>query len=291
MKYLFAAISFIFVLVGCKEKQTVLEGFAHPEGAVAAGDYYYVSNVGEKFTPLDKDGDGFISQIKNDGTGLVLHYLPEGDTLHSPKGMTVINNVLYVTDIDQLKGYDLVSRKKVFSLDFSSEKTLLLNDITAGPSNSLFVSAMDINKIFQVRLDSPSFKLVYEMPKPNGLFWLENKQTLFVGQFGRENNCNGAKGDIGTLTWKMDSVVYTSLGNYQGNIDGVEWDNDTLYFTNWLSHGDRKGSLHALALASGTITELKQMEVDGAGDFTLDRKNRRVVLPRMRENKVDFLSY
>ncbi|WMJ72306.1 SMP-30/gluconolactonase/LRE family protein [Cytophagaceae bacterium ABcell3] len=267
------------------EKEQEIDGFALPEGVVQHEKYLYVSNVGKKFEPLEKDGDGFISKMNEDGDVIDMHYLPLNDTLHSPKGMGVVNNVLYVTDIDRLKGFDLTTREKVFDLDFSREKTLLLNDIAVKNDSALFVSAMDIGKIYEVDLTSKSYRVIQEVQKPNGLSWDAEEHILYVGMFGREDNANGNNGDLGMITFAGDAVLYEEISSYQGNIDGVAIDNGHVLFSDWLAYGD-KGGIKMLDLATGEIKAISDHKIDGPGDFFYNPISKKLWIPKMKENKI-----
>ncbi|MFN6946527.1 MAG: hypothetical protein ACK4ND_16390 [Cytophagaceae bacterium] len=283
------SILLAFLVLSCTEKDAIKEkiilGFALPEGTLADQGSIYISNVGKEFKPLDKDGDGFISKLTSDGEIVDMRFLPVRDTLHSPKGMGVANNVLYVTDIDRIKGYDLDSRKKVFDLDFSEEKTLLLNDITIKNDSILYVSAMDIDKVYEVNLSTPSFKEIISLKKPNGLYWDRPNEKLYVGMFGREEGGNGERGDIGVITFENDKATYTELSSHQGNIDGLHLKGNKLIFTDWLSRGEH-GGIQILDLASGEISDLTEHQINGPGDLYYDSSKNRLWIPKMRENKV-----
>lgn len=284
-----------FALVSCQDKPvnehsntqiTEIKGFALPEGACGDSNFAYISNVGEHFKPLEKDGDGFISKLDHTGKIVALKYLPKDDTLHSPKGMSIVNNILYVTDIDRIFGFDLRTEKTVFKLDFSKEKTLLLNDLVDKDDHTLFVSAMDIGKIYEVNLDSNQYHMVLELPKPNGLHWSAADNTLYIGQFGREDNSNGNKGDIGKLSFNEKGAHFETITSHQGNIDGVSIIDGKLYFTNWLSKKE-KGSLHYIDLKNpNDVKEVRDLNIDGPGDFYFHEQTQTFWVPKMKENTV-----
>jgi hypothetical protein len=295
-RLLFHFVVFLFILTSCKPANSdfsEVEGFNLPEGAISDGNYIYISNVGKEFKPLDKDGDGFISKLSLDGKILELKFLPSEGTLDSPKGMAIINNVLYVTDIDKIIGFDVSDKKKKFELDFMKEKTLLLNDLTVKNDSTLFVSGMDINKIFKVSIsDTPSYSLVNlsaPLKKPNGLCWDQANNKLYLGMFGREEDGNGSKGDIGYISFaNEDQPSYTELTGYQGNIDGVTVCGNKLIFTDWLAFGKdgKQGTMRMLDLTTKEIKEVIDNRIDGAGDFYFDEKKSTVWIPKMRENKL-----
>src|SRR5690606_27700156 len=80
-----------------------------------ANDRIYVSSGNTDAAA--KDNDGFISIVQTDGTVTELKWVSEG--LHAPKGMTILNGKLYVSDIDELKVIDIASG--------SIEKTVAVN--------------------------------------------------------------------------------------------------------------------------------------------------------------------
>ena len=77
------------------------------------GEDVFVGNVGKKLESLNKDNDGFISKLDKSGKIIEKKFL---SNLNAPKGMNTINGVLYVVDIDTLKGFDLKSKKEVLNL-------------------------------------------------------------------------------------------------------------------------------------------------------------------------------
>src|SRR5690606_14202619 len=60
-------------------------------------DIIYVSNINGNHS--EKDGNGFISRMEADGTISQLQWVAG---LNAPKGMAIMGDKLYVTDIDEL---------------------------------------------------------------------------------------------------------------------------------------------------------------------------------------------
>ena len=84
-------------------------GFSTPESVLhhVADDVYLVSNING--TPLDADGNGFISRLAPSGEVLSLKWIDgeaEGVTLNAPKGMAIVDGTLYVADIDCIRRFD-----------------------------------------------------------------------------------------------------------------------------------------------------------------------------------------
>ncbi len=104
-------------------------------------DIIYVSNVNGN--PSEKDGNGFISTIKSDGNIDKLEWVPG---LNAPKGMGLIGNLLYVSDIDEIVEIDVLNRKILQRYPVPGSK--FLNDITCDEGERVFVSDMQDQKIY-----------------------------------------------------------------------------------------------------------------------------------------------
>lgn len=260
-------------------------GFSSPESVIAGpGARIYVSNVGEKLEPSAKDADGFISELSSAGEVLNKKYLPREGVLNAPKGMAVIGNILYVTDIDRIAGFDLASRDQIFELDFSSEKTSFLNDLAVFDDHTLFVSATDTGKVYRVSLgEKPSFTVVQEnIAGANGLYFDKGTNRLFVVGFGEGYKANG---DLGVISLKDNS--YQKLAGPIGALDGVALLPDgRVIFSDWVAF-DRPGKIRAYSIDKKELSEIKLSEdVRGPADFYYDSKTNTIWLPRMMEGKV-----
>lgn len=104
-------------------------------------DIIYVSNVNGN--PSEKDGNGFISTIKSDGNIDKLEWVTG---LNAPKGMGLIGNLLYVSDIDEIVEIDVLNRKILQRYPVPGSK--FLNDITCDEAERVFVSDMQDQKIY-----------------------------------------------------------------------------------------------------------------------------------------------
>ncbi len=73
---------------------------------------YFISSVnGEAETA---DNNGFITKLDPHGKLLNLKFIQGGKgdvTLHAPKGMALVEHVLYVADLDTLRGFDTTTGK------------------------------------------------------------------------------------------------------------------------------------------------------------------------------------
>src|SRR5262249_24124221 len=70
-------------------------------------DVYFISNINGQ--PLDADGNGYISRINADtlkGESRWINGAKEGTTLNAPKGMAIVGETLFVTDITTVRKFN-----------------------------------------------------------------------------------------------------------------------------------------------------------------------------------------
>ncbi|MDE3250854.1 MAG: ATP/GTP-binding protein, partial [Bacteroidota bacterium] len=107
----------------------------------------YVANIDGQ--PWEKDGKGFISKLDLDGHVLNLHWVTG---LHCPKGMTRVDNHLYVADADSLVTIDIISAKVVARSSTTGVEQL--NDVTSDKGGRVYVTDSKTGKIYQLKGDA-----------------------------------------------------------------------------------------------------------------------------------------
>ncbi len=150
----------------------VAEGFSAPEGVAAApGGGYFISNVmGEGEI---KDGEGWVSLISADGEILNTEFV---DGLDAPKGMAVLDAVLYVADIDQVRLYDATTGEAKGAIAIEGAK--FLNDATLW-QGAVFVSDSQTSTIHKIENGTASVWLNSKLLSGvNGL--LGDGDTLYI---------------------------------------------------------------------------------------------------------------
>jgi hypothetical protein len=106
----------------------------------------YVSNInGDHST---KDGNGFISVLTKDGKVQTLQW---AKGLDAPKGMALVNNTLYVTDIDQLVAINIADSS--ISKRYPVQGAAFLND-AATDGTRVFFTDTGANKLHVLENDS-----------------------------------------------------------------------------------------------------------------------------------------
>ncbi|MEM8906364.1 MAG: hypothetical protein AAGD05_00845 [Bacteroidota bacterium] len=266
--------------------QQEISGFAAPEGIVADAQYIYVSNVGEKLAPTEKDGDGFISRLDKLGQMQEQQFIAG---LHAPKGMVIQQEILYVADVDRVKGFQLPGGEPVFDLDFSPSKANYLNDLAVDKAGNLLVSATNLGQIFRIDTEGEgtysALEVDGDLSGVNGLFFDRRTNQLFVNSYGKNNEPNGALGVMnlgatGTLLLKR-------LGTYEGYLDGLlVLGSNLMVFTDWKKF-EKAGELLVMDLLNHQTHpfELSQ-KIAGPADFYFDPATKILWMPMMMENKV-----
>ncbi|WP_375585071.1 ATP-binding protein [Cyclobacterium xiamenense] len=126
-----------------------------------AGDgILYVANI--EGGPDEKDGVGSISKVSTSGEILERDWV---SGLHAPKGMTVMNDHLYVTDIDELVAIDLATGE--ITETYEVEGAVFLNDATSD-GEKVYFSDMRTNTIHYLE-DGEIHTFASEQKNINGL--------------------------------------------------------------------------------------------------------------------------
>ena len=260
-----------------KKAEDKVISFSSPESVATDGQYFYVSNVGPKLAPTEKDGDGFISRVNPDGTVDTARFV---DGLDAPKGLAIVDNILYTADIDRVMGFDLAKGQKVYEITLVGEATVFLNALEKKDKNTLFVSSTDTGKIFEVTLgDLRGYQTVITgLPGPNGLVWRERKKKLYVVCWGVDGKPNGTIGEIDT---SADMRIFKRIGKYEGYLDGVVYTAGHLIFSDWVAF-EKKGVLRKVNISSGEVTDIPMTKpIGGPADFIRDPKTGDLFVPAM----------
>ena len=261
----------------------VTDGISTPESVLfdAAGDRFFVSNINGK--PNEVDNNGYITELSADGK-VVKPKLIEGGKdkikLDAPKGLGLLNGVLYVSDITVVRKFDVKTGAP--KGEIAVKDSTFLNDLAIAPDGRVFVTDSGI-KLGANGFDPTGTDAVYVIDKagkvkplakakelngPNGVLFVDNK--VLVNTFGSNEiyrlDDKGAKQDVTTVP--------------TGGLDGFASVGDSLFVSSWQGNTIYKGKL-------GQKFEPLVQGLKGAADFAFDSKRSRVVVPRFTENAVE----
>ena len=261
----------------------VTDGISTPESVYydAAGDRFFVSNINGN--PIEADNNGYIVELSGEGKVVKAKLIEGGKDkikLDAPKGMGLLNGVLWVSDVTVVRKFDVKSGAP--KGEIAIKDATFLNDIAIAPDGRVFVadSGMKpgangfeptgsdavyvIDKAGKVK---PLAK-AKELNGPNGL--LVVGKDILVNTFGSNEiyrlDDKGAKQDVTKLP--------------TGGLDGFASLGDSLLVSSWAGKTIYKGKL-------GQKFEPLVQGLEGAADFTVDTKRSRVVVPRFMGNAVE----
>jgi sugar lactone lactonase YvrE len=257
-------------------------GLSTPESVLydADADRYLVSNINGK--PDGKDDNGFIAVLSPDGTVSTLKWIEGGKEkvkLDAPKGMGIVNGVLYVADITSVRMFDLKTGAP--KGDVAIPGSTFLNDIAVGPDGKVYVSDTGVKtgpKGFEPTgtdavwvIDKGHAKALAkgkELGGPNGL--LVTDKGVVVVTFG--------SGEVYSLDDKGKKQNVSKPPT--GLLDGVVALGDSLLVTSWEGSAIYKGPL------GGTFEKVLSDQKSPA-DIGYDTKRGRVLVPHFLEDTVE----
>jgi hypothetical protein len=241
-------------------------------------DRYLVSNVNGG--PIAKDNNGFISVLSPQGEVTHLKWIEGGKhnvRLDAPKGLAIAHGVLYVTDVDVVRTFDIETGEPKGAI--AVKGSTFLNDLSVAPDGKLYVSDSGPPT---GRFDGKGTEAVYviehgaakvfangkQLGRPNGVLWTD--QGLVVCPFGSDEIYRlDAKGT-------RQDVTKTPVGGLAGIVKLGDW----LLVTSWQSSSVLKGKL-------GGHFEVALADQKSPTDIGYDTKRARLLVPHFTENSVE----
>lgn len=259
-------------------------GFSTPEGVVhdTAADVYLVSNING--APGAKDGNGFISRMRPDGSVDSLPFIAGGRdrvTLHAPKGMGIRGDTLWVADVDAMRAFDRRTGAPLRSVDFGSRATFL-NDVAIGPDGMVYVSESGV-RFTETGVEPTGTAAVFRVG-PGDAIELVARDSAIAAPNGITTHAG--KLLIGSilgpriLAWTPGQEGLVPTGLSAGSVDGLEvLDDGRIIASSWEDS--------SVVLVGDSATRLIPGLASPA-DFAVDRARRRVVVPLFLVNRVEI---
>jgi hypothetical protein len=266
---------------------TRVEGLQNPESARydAELDVWYVSNVNG--APAAKDGNGYISRLKGEGTMDSLKFIvggKKGVVLDGPKGLALQGDTLWVADITNVRAFNRRTGAMVANIPVKGSR--FLNDITVG-EDGIYVTDTGVemnakgmkhvgpDRIYRIGPKHAVSVAIQDdsLGGPNGIVWdSAGHQFIVVPFLGKT-----------VVSWAPGAKTVKRLGETKGSLDGVELlDGGRLLFTSWAD-----SSLDIFD--NGTVTPVTN-DLPSPADIGIDPKRGRVAIPLLMENRVEFRS-
>lgn len=264
MKYLFTLLFSGFILFASAQSHLLVKVWetdttiAVPESVLLHKGRLYVSLIDG--TGWADDGVGGIGVMNPDGSVYKGEWVKG---LSAPKGMGVINNKLYVADINRVAVIDIKKGMIIKTIPVPGSGNL--NDITIG-KGVVYISDSKAGKIWQIEKDEPSLYLD-NAPRTNGLTFV--KDELYYGEGKNLKKINKKK-------------QITTLSILPQEIDGLEQlKNGDFIATSWPGY-------IFYVYANGkyeTLMETHQQKINTA-DIGIDKQNSIIYLPTFYGKKI-----
>ncbi len=264
---------------------------AHPIGQLQqpqsfivhpSGDAYFIANANGE--PGQSDQNGFISKLDQHGAMLDLHFIQggRGDTiLHSPHGMAVVGDTLYVADINVVRGFHAASGRPTVTVSFQPFQIETFTDLIADGVGQLFVLDTTGNAIYQIDPHDHHTVSLYvqheDLASPRGLAVHPTSGRLMVASLDQGTVMEVA--DDRTITEIISNSLWT--GRFQ-NLSGIDF--------------DQFGSMYLSDLTAGKIWQVypdQSMRVIAEflispAAVKIDRRKHRILVPYVYANGAEM---
>jgi sugar lactone lactonase YvrE len=207
-------------------------------------------------------------------------------TLHAPKGLVIVGDTLWATDLDAVRGFHRRTGAPIATIDLAQLGALFLNDITVGPDGALYVTDTGVrfdsagqrqhtgpDRIF--RIEGRTASVALESPalaEPNGITYDSRGRRFLLAPIA---------GDGVVQEWAPAWNAPRPVARGAGRYDGIEVTPD--------------GSVLVSAWNDSTVNVLRDGRllpiirgVPAAADIGLDARRLRVGIPLIRDDRVEI---
>jgi glucose/arabinose dehydrogenase len=266
----------------------VREGLARPESVRWDPDQriWFVSNINGR---QEKDNNGYLSRVGRDRRMQAQRFVAGGSngvTLHAPKGMAIVGDTLWVTDLDAVRGFHRRTGAAVASIDLQPLGALFLNDITVGPDGSLYVTDTGVrfdsagtrqhtgpDRVFRIQGRRATVALEGDvLAEPNGITYDRRGKRFLLAPIAGGN---------AVLEWRGPGSEPKPIATGAGRYDGVEVLPDgTILVSAWNDS--------TVSEVAGDRLQPVVPNVPAVADIGVDPEARVVALPMVAEDRVEF---
>lgn len=217
-------------------------------------------------SPAEKNGKGFISVLKPDGSIKSLDWVKG---LDAPKGMAILDGKLYVADIDQLVVISIKKAKIVERIPV--EGATFLNDVAVSPDGKVYFTDSDTGYIWIYSGGKLQKWITEGLKRPNGLYIEEDRVLLTSSGSQDLKIINRSTGEA--------KVVTTEIGHG----DGIEFTGTKGFYitSSW------SGEVFLISPDFNKLSLLKTSDQEiNSADIGFNMKEQEVYVPTFFDNRV-----
>ena len=261
--------------------QSLSEGFSTPESVLydAEQDVYFVSNING--SPLAADDNGYISRVNAETLQVESKWLDASKAdveLNAPKGMTIVGDDLWVSDITVVRRFDRrTGQPKGAAIPVSG--ATFLNDLATDGTN-VYVSDSGMkagasgfdptgtDAVWTVSGGAPKkYASGKDLNRPNGLA-VVNGQVWAVS-FGAHELFQIENSNMGPVSQMPKGSLDGLVALADGSVLVSSWEGKAVY----------RGT-------PGATFQAVVENVDSPADLGYDTKRNRLLVPHFMENRV-----
>lgn len=253
-------------------------GLRGPESVLhdAQQDVYFVSNLNGGL--LTRDGNGFISRVDATTLQTKLKWIESGRNgawLDAPKGMAIIGDTLYVSDIGVVRKFDRRSGAPRGAIALAG--SILVNDLTTD-GRSVYASDTGVMPGPGITFVSTGTDAIWKITD-------DRPEKIASGSgLGHPNGLDAVDGTLRVLTFGDNEVFDLEDGKPhdaaklpRGQLDGlVHLGNGVILASSWKGNGIYRGT------RDGPFTRILS-GIDAPADIGYDAKRHRLLIPHSNE--------
>lgn len=254
-------------------------GFSAPQSVCSYGRYLFISNMG---SGDQNSNDGYVSKLTSKGE-IVDKYWVSG--LKAPRGMSVLNNRLYVADSGFIRGFNLLTRKEEFTLEMP--ETDMLTDIEPLRDGVSFaVSDAKNGLIYRVYFNGDYYSLILEpIEGVSGLFFKSG--NLYFCAAATENGKPLSRVGYLKIRISKNEVIPYFVGSAVGRFRGIAIEDKSIFVTDY-GTDEIPGCVFCFDTDENMMYPIWDRDLNLPGDFLMDGDD--IWVPTAGDGKIKYIS-
>lgn len=254
-------------------------GFSAPQSVCAFGRYLFISNMG--------DGDpnnssGYISKLTSKGE-IVDKYWVAG--LKAPRGISVLNNRLYVADGGLIRGFNLLTRKEEFTLEMP-ETDMLMDIESLHDGVSFAVSDAKNGLIYRVYFNGDYYSLILEPIEGVAGLYFKSRNLYFCASATENGKPRSRVGYLKIRVSKNEVIPYF-IGSAVGRFRGIAVEDRSIFVTDY-GTDEIPGRVFCFDTDENMMYPIWDRDLNLPGDFLMDGDD--IWIPTAGDGKIKYIS-